>query len=69
LPAWIVSLVSSCVCFHPRTDDWIEHFEFVEARLVGKTPVGRATIQVPAMNADEPLRLRMALLQADVPLS
>ena len=54
--------------FHPQTDDWIEHFRFVEAVVVGKTPVGRATVQLLAMNADEPLRFRMTLLQAGVPL-
>jgi hypothetical protein len=36
---------------------------------VGKTPVGRATVQALAMNEDEPLRFRMALLQAGVSLS
>jgi hypothetical protein len=36
---------------------------------MGKTPVGRATVHVLAMNADEPLRFRMALLQAGVYLS
>lgn len=55
--------------FHPRIDDWIEHFQFAAALLMGKTPVGRATVQVLAMNADEPLRFRMVLLQAGVPLS
>lgn len=55
--------------FHPRTDRWIEHFQFVDVRLVGKTPIGRATVQVLAMNAEEPLLFRIALLQADVPLS
>jgi hypothetical protein len=55
--------------FHPRTDDWNEHFQFVEALLVGTTSVGRATVQVLAMNADEPLRFRTALLQEGVILS
>jgi hypothetical protein len=53
--------------FHPRTDDWTEHFQFAEALLVGKTPVGRATVQVLAINADEPLRFRMTLLLTGVP--
>ena len=53
--------------FHPRIDDWIEHFQFAAALLMGKTPVGRATVQVLAMNADEPLRFRIALLQAREP--
>jgi hypothetical protein len=52
--------------FHPRSDSWIEHFEFFGARLVGKTPVGRVTVQVLAMNAEQPLRFRIALLEAGV---
>jgi hypothetical protein len=48
---------------------WIEHFQFVDVRLVGKTPIGRATVQVLAINAEEPLLFRIALLQAEVPLS
>jgi hypothetical protein len=54
--------------FHPRTDHWIEHFQFVDAHLVGKTPIGRTTVQVLAINAEEPLLFRSALLQAGVPL-
>ncbi len=54
--------------FHPRTDRWIEHFQFVDGRLVGKAPVGRATVKVLAMNAEEPLLFRIALLQAGVAL-
>jgi hypothetical protein len=40
--------------------------QFVGARLVGKTLIGRATVQVLAMNAEEPLLFRIALLQAGV---
>src|SRR5690242_18317665 len=32
--------------FHPRTDNWADHFRYAEAVLVGLTPVGRATIGV-----------------------
>ena len=30
--------------FHPRQDAWDEHFEFQQARIVGRTPRGRATV-------------------------
>ena len=50
--------------FHPRNDRWTEHFEFEGGRIVGKTPVGRATIQVLDMNAKEPLLFRLELLHA-----
>ncbi|HEX7359087.1 MAG TPA: HNH endonuclease signature motif containing protein [Bryobacteraceae bacterium] len=49
--------------FHPRTDRWTEHFQFEKARIAGKTPVGRATVQVLAMNAAEPLLLREKLAE------
>jgi hypothetical protein len=48
--------------FHPRTDRWIEHFEYIDACLLGKTPIGRATVKVLAINGEEPLSFRMALL-------
>ena len=49
--------------FHPRTDLWSEHFQFEGARILGRTPIGRATVQVLAMNAEEPLRFRVQVLQ------
>ncbi|MGB0387208.1 MAG: HNH endonuclease [Ardenticatenaceae bacterium] len=38
--------------FHPRLDEWIEHFEWVENGTVirGKTPKGRATVIALNMN-------------------
>jgi hypothetical protein len=42
---------------------WAEHFQFEDARIVGKTPVGRATVQVLAMNAPDLLLLRVELLE------
>jgi len=41
--------------FHPRSDDWAEHFELDGARIAGNTPVGRATVQVLSMNAEGPM--------------
>ena len=47
--------------FHPRIDIWEEHFNFEGARIAGATPIGRATIQVLAMNADDLLLIRIEL--------
>jgi hypothetical protein len=48
--------------FHPRNDIWEEHFRLDGARIVGQTPIGRATVQVLAMNADDLLLIRAELL-------
>jgi hypothetical protein len=39
--------------FNPRVDLWDEHFRWSQdwARLIGRTPTGRATIVALAMNA------------------
>ena len=39
--------------FNPRLDTWTEHFAWDGALLVGKTPVGRATIDV--LNINDPI--------------
>jgi hypothetical protein len=46
--------------FHPRRQSWQEHFERRGAIIVGKTAVGRTTIEVLQLNADERLQLRTA---------
>jgi hypothetical protein len=47
--------------FHPRRDTWSEHFMQVEYRLIGRTPAGRATVQVLAMNDADRVQLRAML--------
>jgi hypothetical protein len=49
--------------FHPRTDLWMEHFEFEGPRIMGRTAIGRATVHVLAMNTDDLLLLRLELLK------
>ena len=49
--------------FNPRQDDWSEHFRWRRARLIGHTPVGRATIQVLNINDPSYLRIRRALME------
>lgn len=41
--------------FHPRVDEWSVHFEWDGPRLVGKSPVGRTTIDV--LNINDPQRV------------
>ena len=47
--------------FHPRRQPWDEHFEWQGAYVIGKTAVGRTTIEVLRMNSEEQLQLRIAL--------
>ena len=44
--------------FHPRLDDWAEHFLQREGEITGRTPVGRATVRLLRMNEDGRLELR-----------
>ncbi|HLQ44192.1 MAG TPA: HNH endonuclease signature motif containing protein [Planctomycetaceae bacterium] len=50
--------------FDPRRDDWSEHFAWDGPRLVGLTPVGRATIAVLRMNLAERVEHRRLLMAA-----
>jgi len=53
--------------FHPRQDDWHEHFVIRAALIAGRTPVGRTTVRVLAMNDPERVELRVHLLEAELP--
>lgn len=44
--------------FHPRKQEWTEHFEFQGPNIVGKTPTGRTTVLVLAMNDSLRVELR-----------
>jgi hypothetical protein len=46
--------------FHPRRQIWSQHFQWQGYVLVGKTPVGRATIAAFALNHPRRLRIRQA---------
>jgi hypothetical protein len=48
--------------FHPRRDDWAEHFEWRGALLVGRTPIGRATVMLLAVNHPDYVLLRESLI-------
>jgi hypothetical protein len=44
--------------FHPRQDQWDEHFERNGVLIVGRTAVGRTTVGLLKMNAADRRRLR-----------
>lgn len=52
--------------FHPRKDTWDNHFAWRGPVLVGKTPVGRATIGVLAINLPDNIELREILIAEGV---
>jgi hypothetical protein len=47
--------------FHPRVDNWHEHFIQVNSEISGKTPAGRVTVQVLNFNAPRRVLLRQLL--------
>lgn len=52
--------------YHPRLAPWAEHFEWDGAELIGKTPAGRATIQVLAINRPDAVAVRRLLIEGGV---
>jgi hypothetical protein len=50
------------ILFHPRRDQWSEHFVFRGAYLEGLTPAGRVTVEVLALNDARRIELRQELL-------
>lgn len=48
--------------FHPRRDDWNDHFEWNGPELLGRSPIGHATIAVLGINRHYRLVLRQALI-------
>lgn len=46
--------------FHPRQMRWEEHFQWRGVRLVGLTPVGRATVAALDLNHQRRVRIRQA---------
>ena len=51
------------VLFHPRRDSWDAHFRWNGPLIEGLSPVGRATVNVLALNDGKRMRLRLQLLE------
>jgi len=50
--------------FDPRKYSWDQHFVLQEARIVGLTPTGRATVRLLNMNEEDRVDMRSELLAA-----
>jgi len=44
--------------FHPRRQNWDDHFEWHGIYLIGKTATGRTTIRVLNVNSEDQIALR-----------
>jgi len=53
--------------FHPRRDQWLDHFAFDGGVIVGLTAVGRTTVLVLNMNDPERIELRLEILDSNLP--
>jgi hypothetical protein len=52
--------------FNPRRDRWEDHFDWKGPYLIGKTDVGKVTIDVLAINQRHRVAVRAALIEEDV---
>jgi hypothetical protein len=50
--------------FDPRHQVWSEHFEWQGVIIVGKTAIGRTTVEVLELNSADRLELRIESLQS-----
>ena len=52
--------------FHPRRDSWNDHFEWSadKKRIVGRTAIGRATVDTLQMNRERLIRQRTVFIAA-----
>jgi hypothetical protein len=48
--------------FNPREDTWEAHLAFQGAIIVGRTPEGRATVELLKMNEPKRVRMRATLI-------
>jgi hypothetical protein len=64
MPVRPPSRKQSVPLFHPRLQQWSEHFTWSEdgKRIIGLTPTGRATVETLRMNREELVNLRELLI-------
>ena len=55
--------------FHPRRDEWTEHFAWHGTTVIGTTPIGRGTVHLLAMNDWQRIELRENLLAIGEPFA
>ena len=52
--------------FHPRRDQWQEHFQLRGGVIVPITPLGRVTVRLLQLNRSERVKERELMLRADL---
>lgn len=52
--------------YHPRKQNWTDHFEFQRAVIVGKTDVGRVTVRILELNHPSQVETRQMLMDIGV---
>lgn len=52
--------------FNPRSDSWDQHFEWRGAFLIGRSPIGRATVFLLRLNEPMVIATRAALMDEGV---
>jgi HNH endonuclease len=52
--------------YHPRRHKWAYHFRYQGSTLIGRTPIGRTTLDVLQMNHPEIVALRGILMEAGI---
>lgn len=57
---------NTVVLFHPRKDNWNQHFQWEGPRLAGVSSVGRATIDVLRINHLDAIRVRESMIVEEV---
>ena len=50
--------------YHPRQNQWFEHFRLNDAEFVPRTPIGRVTIQLLQLNHPNRIEERKVLIMA-----
>jgi HNH endonuclease len=61
---------STVELYHPRRQNWSDHFMIRDGRIIGITPAGRATARLLDMNESRRVKLRRELIdQGEFPLS
>ena len=68
-PALIPTAARLVPLFHPRQHRWSEHFAWEGTIIVGLTPIGRATVELLAMNKWERVEVRENLQSLGEPFA
>jgi len=63
IAGWIAEKEETVRLYHPRRDVWPDHFEWNGPLLVGKTDIGRVTVDVLRINHPDAVAVRRLLLE------